>query len=115
MSTKRKTGVVTGAPQGISAAITNLFRGRGYDVLESSRHISSKNEPRISATVLPTFSRRFHRVAGGLAASLALGALSAASATPATCGRRSPPSSRRTTPSSCKISCRGGHFAIFGN
>ena len=34
-------------------------------------------EPRMSATVLSTFSRRFRRVAAGLAASLALGALSA--------------------------------------
>ncbi len=34
-------------------------------------------EPRMSAAVLSTFSRRFPRVAAGLAASLALGALSA--------------------------------------
>ena len=44
MSTKQKTAVVTGASQGIGAAITNLFLDRGYNVVGTSRHISSKNE-----------------------------------------------------------------------
>jgi NAD(P)-dependent dehydrogenase (short-subunit alcohol dehydrogenase family) len=74
MSTKQKTAIVTSASQGIGAAITNLFLNRGYNVVGTSRHISSKKEPRMSATVLCTC---FRRVAAGLAASLALGALSA--------------------------------------
>ena len=44
MSTKQKTIIVTGASQGIGAAITNLFLDRGYNVVGTSRHISSKNE-----------------------------------------------------------------------
>jgi NAD(P)-dependent dehydrogenase (short-subunit alcohol dehydrogenase family) len=44
MSTKQKTAIVTGASQGIGAAITNLFLTRGYNVVGTSRHISSKNE-----------------------------------------------------------------------
>jgi NAD(P)-dependent dehydrogenase (short-subunit alcohol dehydrogenase family) len=44
MSTKQKTAIVTGASQGIGAAITNLFLNRGYNVVGTSRHISSKNE-----------------------------------------------------------------------
>ena len=44
MSTKQKTVIVTGASQGIGAAITNLFLDRGYNVVGTSRHISSKNE-----------------------------------------------------------------------
>ena len=75
MSTKQKTAIVTSASQGIGAAITNLFLNRGYNVVGTSRHISSKKEPRMSATVWSTFSRRFRPAAAGLAASLALGAL----------------------------------------
>jgi NAD(P)-dependent dehydrogenase (short-subunit alcohol dehydrogenase family) len=44
MSTKRKTVVVTGASQGIGAAIANLFLDRGYNVVANSRNISRKNE-----------------------------------------------------------------------
>ncbi len=44
MSTKQKTAIVTGASQGIGAAITNLFLNRGYNVVGTSRHISSKSE-----------------------------------------------------------------------
>ena len=44
MSTKQKTAIVTGASQGIGAAITNLFLDRGYNVVGTSRHISSKSE-----------------------------------------------------------------------
>ena len=44
MSTKQKTAIVTGASQGIGAAITTLFLERGYNVVGTSRHITSKNE-----------------------------------------------------------------------
>lgn len=44
MTTKQKTVIVTGASQGIGAAIANLFLDRGYNVVASSRNISSKNE-----------------------------------------------------------------------
>jgi NAD(P)-dependent dehydrogenase (short-subunit alcohol dehydrogenase family) len=44
MSTKRKTVVVTGASQGIGAAIANLFLDRSYNVVANSRNISRKNE-----------------------------------------------------------------------
>jgi hypothetical protein len=58
---------------------TTRIANRGYSVVGTSRHISSKKDPRMSATVLPPFSR-FRRVAAGLAASLTLGALSALAA-----------------------------------
>lgn len=48
MSTKHKTVVVTGASQGIGAAIANLFLDRGYKVVANSRNISRKNELRSS-------------------------------------------------------------------
>jgi len=44
MSTNRKTIIVTGASQGIGAAVANLFLDRGYNVVGNSRNISSKNE-----------------------------------------------------------------------
>jgi NAD(P)-dependent dehydrogenase (short-subunit alcohol dehydrogenase family) len=44
MSTKQKTIIVTGASQGIGAAVANLFLDRGYNVVGTSRNISSKNE-----------------------------------------------------------------------
>jgi NAD(P)-dependent dehydrogenase (short-subunit alcohol dehydrogenase family) len=44
MSTQQKTAIVTGASQGIGAAITTLFLERGYNVVGTSRHITSKNE-----------------------------------------------------------------------
>jgi NAD(P)-dependent dehydrogenase (short-subunit alcohol dehydrogenase family) len=44
MPTTQKTLIVTGASQGIGAAIANLFLDRGYNVVGTSRHISSKNE-----------------------------------------------------------------------
>jgi NAD(P)-dependent dehydrogenase (short-subunit alcohol dehydrogenase family) len=44
MATKQKTVIVTGASQGIGAAITGLFLDRGYNVVGTSRHISSRNE-----------------------------------------------------------------------
>jgi NAD(P)-dependent dehydrogenase (short-subunit alcohol dehydrogenase family) len=42
--TKQKTIIVTGASQGIGAAVANLFLDRGYNVLGNSRKISDKNE-----------------------------------------------------------------------
>jgi NAD(P)-dependent dehydrogenase (short-subunit alcohol dehydrogenase family) len=46
MSIKQKTVIVTGASQGIGAAVANLFLDRGYNVVGNSRHISNKNEIR---------------------------------------------------------------------
>jgi len=44
MTTKQKTIIVTGASQGIGAAVANLFLDRGYNVVGNSRKISEKNE-----------------------------------------------------------------------
>ncbi len=44
MTTKRKTVIVTGASQGIGAAVANLFLERGYNVVANSRQMSDKNE-----------------------------------------------------------------------
>src|SRR5262249_2802630 len=44
LTTKRKTVVVTGASQGIGAAIGKLFLDRGYRVVANSRNISRNNE-----------------------------------------------------------------------
>lgn len=44
MTTKQKTIIVTGASQGIGAAVANLFLNRGYNVVGNSRKISQKNE-----------------------------------------------------------------------
>src|SRR6185295_18436103 len=44
MGTQRKTVIVTGASQGIGAAVANLFIERGYNVVANSRRISKKNE-----------------------------------------------------------------------
>jgi NAD(P)-dependent dehydrogenase (short-subunit alcohol dehydrogenase family) len=44
MGTQRKTVIVTGASQGIGAAIANLFLERGYHVVANSRRITQKNE-----------------------------------------------------------------------
>jgi len=48
MATAHKTVIVTGASQGIGAAVANLFLERGYNVVGNSRHISEKNELRRS-------------------------------------------------------------------
>ena len=48
MTMKRKTIAVTGASQGIGAAIANLFLDRGYNVVGNSRNISRKSELRHS-------------------------------------------------------------------
>jgi uncharacterized protein YbjT (DUF2867 family) len=44
MANTRKTVIVTGASQGIGAAVASLFLERGYNVVANSRHISNKNE-----------------------------------------------------------------------
>jgi NAD(P)-dependent dehydrogenase (short-subunit alcohol dehydrogenase family) len=44
MTTQQKTIVVTGASQGIGAAVAKLFLDRGYNVVGNSRNISRKNE-----------------------------------------------------------------------
>ena len=44
MATQRKTVIVTGASQGIGAAVADLFLERGYNVVANSRRISKKNE-----------------------------------------------------------------------
>ncbi|HLI77554.1 MAG TPA: SDR family oxidoreductase [Acidobacteriaceae bacterium] len=41
--TSRKTAIVTGASQGIGAAITKLLLGSGYNVVATSRHITTAN------------------------------------------------------------------------
>jgi NAD(P)-dependent dehydrogenase (short-subunit alcohol dehydrogenase family) len=44
MGTQRKTVIVTGASQGIGAAVANRFLDRGYNVVANSRRIAQKNE-----------------------------------------------------------------------
>jgi NAD(P)-dependent dehydrogenase (short-subunit alcohol dehydrogenase family) len=44
MNARRKTIIVTGASQGIGAAVANLFLDRGYNVVGNSRKISQKHE-----------------------------------------------------------------------
>jgi NAD(P)-dependent dehydrogenase (short-subunit alcohol dehydrogenase family) len=44
MTTKQKTVIVTGASQGIGAAVSHLFLDRGYNVVGNSRNITGKNE-----------------------------------------------------------------------
>jgi len=44
MTTKQKTVIVTGASQGIGAAIANLFLERSYNVVGNSRNINRTNE-----------------------------------------------------------------------
>jgi NAD(P)-dependent dehydrogenase (short-subunit alcohol dehydrogenase family) len=48
MTANRKTVIVTGASQGIGAAVANLFIERGYNVVANSRRISEKKELRRS-------------------------------------------------------------------
>jgi NAD(P)-dependent dehydrogenase (short-subunit alcohol dehydrogenase family) len=44
MLTTQKTVIVTGASQGIGAAVANLFLDRGYNVVGNSRTISTENQ-----------------------------------------------------------------------
>src|SRR5258708_22952120 len=44
MATKNRTVIVTGASQGIGAAVANLFLEPGYNVVANSRRISEKND-----------------------------------------------------------------------
>jgi NAD(P)-dependent dehydrogenase (short-subunit alcohol dehydrogenase family) len=44
LDTKQKTIIVTGASQGIGAAVVSLFLERGYNVVGNSRNITHKNE-----------------------------------------------------------------------
>jgi NAD(P)-dependent dehydrogenase (short-subunit alcohol dehydrogenase family) len=44
LSTRTKTVIVTGASQGIGAAVANLFLERGYNVVANSRRITQRNE-----------------------------------------------------------------------
>jgi NAD(P)-dependent dehydrogenase (short-subunit alcohol dehydrogenase family) len=46
--TKRKTIIVTGASQGIGAAVANLFLDRGYNVVGNSRRITHRNDLQVS-------------------------------------------------------------------
>jgi NAD(P)-dependent dehydrogenase (short-subunit alcohol dehydrogenase family) len=46
MTTQHKTVIVTGASQGIGAAVANLFLERGYNVVGTSRNITARNELR---------------------------------------------------------------------
>src|SRR5882724_9351967 len=48
MTTKQKTIIVTGASQGIGAAVATLFLDRGYNVVGNARQISQKNELQLS-------------------------------------------------------------------
>jgi NAD(P)-dependent dehydrogenase (short-subunit alcohol dehydrogenase family) len=52
MTTQRKTVIVTGASQGIGAAVANLFLDRGYNVVANSRRITQKNELQRSDNVV---------------------------------------------------------------
>jgi NAD(P)-dependent dehydrogenase (short-subunit alcohol dehydrogenase family) len=80
MGTQRKTVIVTGASQGIGAAVANLFLDRGYNVVANSRRITQKNElersdnvalvdgdvalPATAAKLVETAVRRFGSVDG---------------------------------------------------
>src|SRR5262249_45410775 len=48
VTTKQKTIIVTGASQGIGAAVANLFLDRGYNVVGNSRRITHTNELQVS-------------------------------------------------------------------
>ena len=78
MTIQQKTAIVTGASQGIGAAVVKMFLDRGYNVVGTSRSIEKKNElPRVdnlavvggdigqaatAARVLETAVKRFGRV-----------------------------------------------------
>jgi len=78
MTVQHKTVIVTGASQGIGAAVVKVFLDRGYNVVGTSRNIEKKNElPRednlavvggdigqaaTAARVLETAVKRFGRI-----------------------------------------------------
>ena len=78
MTVQQKTVIVTGASQGIGAAVVKMFLDRGYNVVGTSRNIENKKElPRVdnlavvggdigqaatAARVLETAVKRFGRV-----------------------------------------------------
>jgi NAD(P)-dependent dehydrogenase (short-subunit alcohol dehydrogenase family) len=78
MTVQHKTVIVTGASQGIGAAVVKVFLDRGYNVVGTSRNIEKKNElPRVdnlavvggdigqaatAARVLETAVKRFGRI-----------------------------------------------------
>jgi NAD(P)-dependent dehydrogenase (short-subunit alcohol dehydrogenase family) len=78
MTVQHKTVIVTGASQGIGAAVVKVFLDRGYNVVGTSRNIEKRNElPRVdnlalvggdigqaatAARVLETAVKRFGRI-----------------------------------------------------
>jgi NAD(P)-dependent dehydrogenase (short-subunit alcohol dehydrogenase family) len=78
MSAQQKTVIVTGASQGIGAAVVNLFLDRGYNVVGNSRNIENTNQlPRVdnlavvggdigqaatAARIVETAIKRFGRI-----------------------------------------------------
>ena len=47
MSTPRKVAVITGASQGIGAALVTAYRDAGYSVVANSRSIAPSDDPHI--------------------------------------------------------------------
>jgi NAD(P)-dependent dehydrogenase (short-subunit alcohol dehydrogenase family) len=78
MSNTKKTAIVTGASQGIGAALVEAFLKRGYNVVANSRHISRTNpfpaspslalvdgdigHPQTAAKIVETAISRFGRI-----------------------------------------------------
>jgi NAD(P)-dependent dehydrogenase (short-subunit alcohol dehydrogenase family) len=78
MTEQQKTVIVTGASQGIGAAVVNLFLNRGYNVVGNSRNIEKENQlPRAdnlavvggdigqaatAARIVETAIKRFRRI-----------------------------------------------------
>jgi NAD(P)-dependent dehydrogenase (short-subunit alcohol dehydrogenase family) len=65
MTTKQKTPVVTGASQGIGAAIANLFLERGYNVVANSRNISRTSDLQPSDRLAPVDGDIAHATTAG--------------------------------------------------
>jgi NAD(P)-dependent dehydrogenase (short-subunit alcohol dehydrogenase family) len=49
MSSERKVAVITGASQGMGAALVEAYRGRDYGVIATARSIKPTNDDRILA------------------------------------------------------------------
>ncbi|HET6156930.1 MAG TPA: SDR family oxidoreductase [Dongiaceae bacterium] len=74
MSTERKVAIITGASQGIGAALVEGFRGKGYRVVANSRSIKPSDkadlvtvagdiaDPAVAKRVVDTAIERFGRV-----------------------------------------------------